>query len=467
VKRSRIVLLLWLVVGIAAIGTGRESLYNLWYLLTSLLIFSYMWAWSGVRWVKVERHTRATRSQVGKVVEERIVVKNQGRIPKLWLEVRDHSTLPNHQASRVISPLGSQKIYGRTIKTRCLQRGRFTLGPLTLVSGDPFGLFKIYRQLDEPSESSIIVYPATVDVPTFAPLVGFLPGGDTVHRRTPYVTTNVSGVRDYAPGDSFNRIHWPSSARTGRLISKEFELDPTADVWLFLDLERDAQAELAWTSLATQREASLPREPAGHDLLQDGEQAGGGKSARVRLAGRSQAPLPWEFTGTDLLLMPSTVEYGTTIAASLAKHFIARDRAVGFIAYSQHREVIPADRGERQLTKILETLAVIRAEGRIPLAEIVAAEGTHLRRNTTAILITSTDENNWIAAARAISQRGVKVIAVLIESGSFGHPQGNEGLVAELSISGIPTYLIREGDDLAQALARPHAQAVVPLGRVF
>ena len=466
-KRSRIVFLLWLVVGIGAIGTGRELLYNLWYLLTSLLIFSYLWAWSGVRWVEVERHTRTARSQVGKVVEERLVVKNRGRIPKLWLEVRDHSTLPNHQASRVISPLGSQKIYARTVKTRCLQRGRFTLGPLTLVSGDPFGLFKICRRLDEPSESSIIVYPATVDVPTFAPLVGFLPGGDTVHRRTPYVTTNVSGVRDYAPGDSFNRIHWPSTARTGRLISKEFELDPTADVWLFLDLERDAQAELIWARLATQREALLPREPSGHDLLQDLEQAGGAESAWARLAGRSRAPLPWEFAGSNLILVPSTVEYGTTIAASLAKHFIARDRAVGFIAYSQHREVIPADRGERQLTKILETLAVIRAEGHIPLAEIVAAEGAHLRRNTTAIIITSTDENGWIAAARATSQRGVKVIAVLIESRGFGHPQGNESLIPELSMSGIPTYLIREGDDLTEALARPYAQAVTPPGRMF
>lgn len=422
--------MLWIVIGAAAIGTGRELLYNLWYLLTALLILSYLWAWSGIRWVQVQRQTRTTRSQVGKIAEERLAVTNRGALPKLWLEVRDHSTLPNHRVSRVISPLGSRKTYAWTIQTRCSQRGRFTVGPLTLVSGDPFGLFQTSRQLDEPRASTIIVYPPTVDVPEFAPLVGVLPGGDTMRRRTPYVTTNVSGVRDYAPGDSFNRIHWSSTARTGRLISKEFELDPTADVWLILDLERAAQAELVW---ADRMVMSEPR-------------------------------LPWEI-GPDLILAPSTVEYGAAIVASLAKHFIERDRGVGFIAYSRHREVIPADRGERQLTKILETLSVIRAEGRIPVAEIVAAEGAHLSRNTTAVIVTPTDEHYWIAAARDIKQRGINVVAVLLESHSFGHARSNEDLVSELSISGIPTYLVREGDDLASALVRPYGPSVKPVRR--
>jgi uncharacterized protein (DUF58 family) len=424
------VILLWVFVGAGAFGTGRDVLYNLWYLLTSLLLLSYLWAWTGIRWVDVARHTRTTRSQVGKMVEERLMVRNRSWVPKLWLEVRDQSTLPNHRLSRVISPLGPKKAYAATVQTRCLQRGRFTLGPLTLVSGDPFGLFQTSRELAKPGESSITVYPATVEVPAFAPLVGILPGGDTMRRRTPYVTTNVSGVRDYAPGDSFNRIHWPSSARTGRLISKEFELDPTADVWLFLDLEREAQVELAWASHPAWSEPRLPWEP-----------------------------------GPELLLAPSTVEYATTIVASLAKHFVERDRGVGFIAYSNRREIIPADRGERQLTKILETVAVIRAEGHIPLAEILTAEGAHLKRNTTAIMVTPTDQNDWIAAARDMSQRGINMIAVLLDAHSFGHPLSNENLVAELSISGIPTYLVREGDNLTRALARPHALGIKPLGR--
>ncbi len=430
-KRSRIVLLLWVLLAVAAIGSGRELLFNLWYLLTALLILSYLWAWSGIRWVQVERYARTGRSQVGKMAEERLLVNNRGLIPKLWLEVRDHSTLPEHHVSRVISPLGTRRSQTWTVKTRCLQRGRFSLGPLTLISGDPFGLFQTSRRLPEPGESSFIVYPAIVEVPSFAPLVGYLPGGETMRRRTHYVTTNVSGVRDYAPGDSFNRIHWPSTARTGRLISKEFELDPTADIWLFLDLDRTAQSELVWARLMAQRKSRLPWEPA----------------------------------GPDLTLMPSTVEYGVTIVASLAKHFIARDRSVGFLAYSQHREILPADRGERQLTKILETLAVIRAEGRIPLAQIIAAEAAHLPRNTTVVITTATDEPYWISAARDVNQRGVRVIAILIDPESFGQPRSNRKLTAELAISGIPAYLVREGDDLAEALARPYARAIKPVGR--
>jgi len=423
------VFLLWFVVALGAVGTGREVLYNLWYLLTALLIVSFVWAWIGVRRVSIQRQTRTTRSQVGKMAEERLIVANDSWLPKLWLEVRDYSTLPEHQVSHVISPLGAHKTHVKSIRTRCGQRGRFTLGPLMLSSGDPFGLFRTSRRLAEPHETSFIVLPATIDLPAFAPLVGFLPGGDMVHRRTSYVTTNVSGVREYAPGDSLNRIHWPSTARTGRLISKEFELDPTADIWLLVDLDRAAQAELPLLDTAWQK----PR-------------------------------LPWE-AGPTVLLRPSTVEYGVTITASLAKHFIARDRSVGFMAYCPQREIIPADRGERQLAKILETLAVIRADGLIPLAEVITAEGTSLKRNTTVIIVTASSERVWIAPARDINHRGVRVISILIDPQSFGHTRSNQELVDELTISGISTYLVREGDDLAQALTRPYAQGIMPVGR--
>ena len=115
------------------------------------------------------------------------------------------------------------------------------------------------------------------------------------------------------------------------------------------------------------------------------------------------------------------------------------------------------------MTKILETLSVVQAEGRIPLAEIITAEGAHLRRNATAVIVTSTDHSHWITAAGDISQRGVKVVTVLIDPRTFGNPRSNEGLVGELAASGILTYMIRRGDDLAEALAHPYAEAITPV----
>ena len=91
--------------------------------------------------------------------------------------------------------------------------------------------------------------------------------GEARHRRTNQITTNVAGVRDYVHGDSLNRIHWATTARTRRLMAKEFELDPTADVWLYLDLHRDAETGLPWTPTAPEPalfSAGTGRRKAGH-----------------------------------------------------------------------------------------------------------------------------------------------------------------------------------------------------------
>src|SRR5690606_41635764 len=56
---------------------------------------------------------------------------------------------------------------------------------------------------------------------------------------------------------------------------------------------------------------------------------------------------------------------------------LRRDRAVGMLAYGQSNEILQPDRGERQFNRILETLAVLRAEGEVPVQDMLYAE-THL-----------------------------------------------------------------------------------------
>jgi len=417
VKRIWVIFLLWAVVLLMALNTGRDLYYHLTYVLSSTIALSFLWTWGSVHWLKLERQTRSRRSQVGKVVEERFAVRSTSFFPKLWLEVRDLSDLPGHYASRVVSTLGPFQERSWAVRTICRRRGRFTLGPITLTSGDPFGLFKMQRHLSP--TSTMIVYPATIELPAFAQPLGQLPGGEAMRRRTHYVTTNVAGVREYAPGDGFNRIHWPSTARADRLIVKEFELDPTADIWLFLDMQREVQAGSAWETVPF----------------------------------REGPALLWE-ERPRLELDPVTEEYGVTIAASLARHFIRLNRAVGLIAYGQHREMAQADRGDRQMTKLLEILALINAKGRMPIGNVVAVEGSHFSRDTTVVVITPSTDEGLADVLRRLKRRGIRAIVVLIEASTFGPAKSSLTLLAELTASGIPTYLVRCDQPLEEALSQ-------------
>jgi uncharacterized protein (DUF58 family) len=289
---------------------------------------------------------------------------------------------------------------------------------MTISCGDPLGLFQLKRELH--ATSSIVVYPAVLPVPSFVPPLGQLPGGDAVRQRTHYITTNVAGVRDYEPGDSYSRIHWRSTARTGRLIVKEFELDPTADIWLFPDMHAAVQHNL----------------PFPDEDLEDPWIA--------ILAGRSRK---------EIELDPATEEYIVTITASVAQHFVHRDRAVGLMSYGQTREVLQPDRGHRQLTKILETLAMTRALGEIPMTQVLLSEGERLGRGVTLVVITPSLDPSWVAAARDLSRRGVRLVAIVVDPGTFGGEGEAADILTELQISRIPAYLVHNGDDLTAALS--------------
>jgi uncharacterized protein (DUF58 family) len=418
-----------LVAWILAFNSGRDLAYNLSYLLTVLLVLSYLWAWSSLRGLQLRRITRTRRSQVGQYAEEQFEVGSRSRWPKLWLEVRDESLLPWHDASRVVSGLTYKTTQRWQVRTLCTQRGRFRLGPLSIHSGDPLGIFQVEQHID--TTSHIVVYPLAVDLTSFEPFVSDMSGGEARHRRTIQITTNVAGVRDYVHGDSLNRIHWPSTARTRRLMAKEFELDPTADVWLYLDLNRDAEASLPWTPTAP--------EPA---LFS----AGTGK----RRPGQFELP-------------PITTEYGVSAAASLARYFVMRNRAVGFSSRGRTREFIQADRGERQLNKIMEALAVVTASGSLPFAQLIAVDGIRLSRNDTLLAISADPSPEWAMALHHIQRRGVNSIAVVIDGTTFGRPLGYDELYAELEGAGIPAYRICKDDPLDAALSQATRVGSLPM----
>ena len=385
-------------------GTGIRLFFHLFYLLLVLLAVSFVWAWLNLRGVRVERESFTNRTQVGGVAHERLSVMNLWPFPKLWIELRDHSDLPLH-ASGFVSYLPARDRRRWVSKTPCTMRGKFTLGPATLVSGDPFGIFRLQRPVEGTSE--VLVYPRTTPLPAFALPSAELPGGQDVKSRAYHVTPNVSSIRDYQPGDSFNRIHWRSTARGGKLMVKEFELDPTAEVYVVLDMQERVHQQLVTPRKAAEREARIAE---------------------------------------------STEEYGVQAAASISRHLLDQNRTVGLVAWGQHREVIPAERESRQIFKTLEALAVLRAHGVQPLAEVLAAESARFGRNCTLVIITPALDERWVLSLQQLLYRGVRAVVVLVDPQSFGGWRDTLTIQVRLAELRVPTYLFSYTQNLEDAL---------------
>lgn len=393
--------------------TGRAFFFSLAYLFSGLLTLSFVWAWLSVRWISMGRKTRARRAQVGRSLDEAFIIRNRSIIPKLWLEVRDHSTLPSHRASHIVPALRSYGNYRWQVETPCLVRGEFQLGPVTLISGDPFGFFLSPRRLD--AISKVIVYPPTVPINQVHLPIGQISGGEAQRRRAHFITTNAAGVRDYAPGDSFNRIHWATTARKDKLIVKEFEIDPLVDIWLFTDFSA----------------GSLVEDPT----LQRVEGTG--------------TVIP-----TSQAIPPSTEEYAVVIAASLAKYFIDSERALGFAAYTPHREILQPEHGKRHLTQILQTLAVARSFSKYSLRQMLTLETPYFTRGTTLIIVTASLDAEWITEAQILSRRGIRPMCILIDPYSFGGSNPVEDTIGLLRLAKIPTIIVHKNDDLSAVLAQ-------------
>jgi uncharacterized protein (DUF58 family) len=416
---QKVVLALFAFSLLAGLATGGKLYYRLSVFWALLYFGAWAWATFSLKGLHFKRSARTLRAQVGQIFEERFEIQNLNRFPRLWIEIRDQSTLPGADGSRVLTMVRGRQGRSYLARVRLIKRGVFPLGPTIIASGDVFGLFP--RELEVSERDSLLVYPMMVDVHGFPNPPGLLPGGEALRRRTHQITPNASGVREYVAGDPLNRIHWLSTARRNRLIVKEFELDPLADVWIFLDAAKNVQANLP--------------QPEPDTYAKDFWSHGG------------KIPLP-----------PSTEEYGVSIAASLVRDYLRRGRAVGLACAGKHVELISPDRGGRQLGKILEALALTQADGDLPLRALIETQVKHMVRGSTVVLITSSSSREVAIIGDFLLQRGLRPIAVIIDASTFGGPPGTDELVENIRLLGMPFKLVKNEVELSAALSDSYSR---------
>jgi hypothetical protein len=100
----------------------------------------------------------------------------------------------------------------------------------------------------------------------------------------------------------------------------------------------------------------------------------------------------------------------------------------------------------------LETLAMVRADGRQPLHEVLWSERVRFGHRATVIVVTPSTDERWAGVLAGLQHGGSRAAAILIEPSTFGDAAGATIQVAGLASAGVPTYLIKRSASIREAL---------------
>jgi uncharacterized protein (DUF58 family) len=293
-----------------------------------------------------------------------------------------------------------RRAWGR-YQLRALPRGRYAFTETQVAIEDPFGLARVERRLEE--GAALVVYPRLVDLDQLFSESGGSGRGGAAGRllmRRP-AGIELHSVREYQDGESLRAVHWPSTARRGRLMVKDLEDAPREDLVVVLD---------AWA----------------------GAVVGESFDAQVRAAG------------------------------SILQLYARRGRRAALLITSTppRTQRIRSHEGDWRLA--LELLAAAEPTGRESITTALADDGQLAAQASDVVLVTARlDRAIGDAVLRLASGRRLTV--VYIDAASFASrttaPSRREPMLLRLQSLGVAVAVVRSGDDLAAVLASAAPQA--------
>jgi uncharacterized protein (DUF58 family) len=395
-KHQRLLVLIPLIILALAFAGGFTLLWRFFIFLVVLLLLMRIWSRWSIRGITVQVKKTTGGRYIGDYLEEEFTVTNNSRVPVSLVEVQEDTDLPEYRnkASFNLAAHGSHQWRTRHHFQR---RGQYRVGVLDVKVTDPLGLFATRELLGD--LQYVTVYPTPLELPYFQVIPRQEPGQNLRRWFASESGPNASRVREYVSGDSLRNIHWKTTAHTGKLVVKEFDPDHSRfafkEIWLVPDM-------------------------AGATRAGEGDR--------------------------------TTEEYSITIAASLARKYIENEKRVGLIASGDIPYICLTGNGNRQMQNILRALALMKADGKVPIDDLLTFQAERFAVGSVLVVIMPSDNRNIAATFRHIINRGVTVIVVVLDSLSFGGRTAAVNTVRSLTATGCHVYVVRCGQDIPAAL---------------
>ena len=349
--------------------------------MSGLWGLSYWWALSLAYGLRIVRERRFGWTQVGDRIQEKFTLTNKSIVSALWVAVIDHSDMPGYQVSKVVRVHGNWQIHWFEWGN-CTQRGLYRLGPTSLHTSDPFGIYSV--EIDYAASDSMLIMPPVVPLPR----IDVTPSGRLGDGRSQAnildPTVSAGGVRGYIPGDSRRWIHWPTTARLGEPYVRLFDTSRSSDWWIFLDMDERVQV------------------------------------------GEGSA---------------STAEHGVILAASLTSRSLELNKAVGLSACGDDLVWVPPHMGANQQWEIFQALALV-GQGDCPLDELLERTRVSLRERSSLLIITPSLDRRWLDAMVLVMRSGIVPTVFLLDPVTFGSQGNSAPMLDSLIELGVTHYRI-------------------------
>lgn len=349
-----------------------------------------------VRGLEIDRRAPEEVHQGDEVLVE-LGVRTRGRGMRLGVLADDAFLEPTTIALASLAP--GERVEVATLR-RARRRGPQGGVPVTLRSSAPFGISE-RKAVREAAGAQTLVLPTVVALGTL-PFVRSAATSDHAIHTAPRRGRGPEylGIRAYRPGDSMRHVHWPSTARTGAVMVREFEEEQTRRLAIVVDSSWDVGE--TWTPL--DRICAAAASVAMAALAQ-------GHGARLILPGGDGAEV------------------------------LAR-----------------ADAGE-----LMHRLARLTPHASMPFGDLVGTLGDELRGVETAVLVfvarRGNDPVGLAASVAALADRLAHVVALAVDVTADESPQEALApgawtrLEEGLRRAGAEVYPWRAGDDLAAVLS--------------
>ncbi|MDT8862448.1 DUF58 domain-containing protein [Alkalihalobacillus sp. MEB130] len=205
-----------------AMFQGGFVSWFLFYSIVTVIVSTILVALYPFQILRVERDVHKDVLPSGDTLIVTVTLHKRAIQPFFYVRVQDliPSSLGTYEECGALFFFSFQRKLVFSYEIRDVKRGTYKFESLSLVFGDLFGLFE--RKKVVPCETKVFVYPHVHQLSTL-PVQGIPKNVDGTIQRSFEEDRSLAGVRQYVPGDRLTSIDWKQSARSSKLMTKEFE----------------------------------------------------------------------------------------------------------------------------------------------------------------------------------------------------------------------------------------------------